>query len=191
MLSCFMISIFSSFREETVFYPRNEIKKRTRDENTKKFNDRLNEKWPQNENIQINYTQTKKVPTASLCRKNNLDVTDYRVEAFALNVINKNLQEMKKRSEYTGSNNKSNKCVMCNHPLGTVEDQEHMWKCTKTIEMFDEIKELTKENLNKAIKDAREKNNLIQEIPAERLMGICKLTTRDFLNSDFIKYTKI
>ena len=41
----------------------------TRAKNIKKFNERLNEKWLQNENIQINYTQTKKVPTASLSIK--------------------------------------------------------------------------------------------------------------------------
>ena len=38
---------------------------------------------------------------------------------------------------------------MCNHPLGTVEDQKHMWKCTRTIEIF-EIKKLTKEYLTHA-----------------------------------------
>ena len=36
-------------------------------------------------------------------------------------------------NEFQAVTFKSDKCVMCNEPLGITEDQNHMWKCSKTI----------------------------------------------------------
>jgi hypothetical protein len=68
-----------------------------------------------------------------------------------------------------------------------IEDENHLYVCLHTIELFPLIKEQTAVYLSEAITQARTRNNTIQDISSERLMTLTDMTTEAFLLKNLAK----